>query len=168
MSKKLDEIDRHSKEVHDLLGRVPSWIIRNGIMAVVMLWMVLIAGSWFFQYPDIISAEVVVAAPANGAANNLTTVVRLNQSQAQKIKVGQKVNLKFDSYSYLKYGIVAGRVIGVALVPTHDSFPVEIMIAYPLVTESGQKLDFVQELAGTAEIVTEKVRLLTRILHTGE
>ena len=133
-----------------------------------MLWMVLIAGSWFFQYPDIIRGAVIVAEPINGEANTLTTVVRLNQGQAKKIKVGQKVNLKFESYPYLKYGMVSGRVIGVALVPTHDSYPVEIMLSYPLVTGSGQKIGFVQELAGTAEIVTEKRRLLDRILHYGE
>jgi len=167
MSKKLNEIDSHSKEVHDLLGRIPSWIIRNGTMAVVVLWVVLIAGSWVFQYQDIIRAEVVVTAPSDGQTNTLTTVVRLKQYLTEKVKVGQKVILKFDSYPYLKYGVVSGRVIGVASLPTHDSYPIEISVPYPMVTGSGEKVVFQQELSGTAEIVTEKERLLNRLLHAG-
>jgi hypothetical protein len=131
---------------------------------VVVLWAVLIAGSWFFQYPDIIRAEVVLAIPANGQVNTLTTVVRLQQNLAEKVKAGQTVNLKFESYPYLKYGMVAGRVISVASIPTHDGYPVEISFPYPLVTGSGEKIGFHQELMGTAEIVTEKQRLLRRIL----
>lgn len=60
MSKKLEDIETRSEEVQDLLGRVPSWITRNGIIMVVVILLLLITGSWFFKYPDIITASVVV------------------------------------------------------------------------------------------------------------
>jgi len=60
MSKKLEDIETRSEEVQDLLGRVPSWITRNGIIMVIVILLLLITGSWVFKYPDIITASVVV------------------------------------------------------------------------------------------------------------
>src|SRR5512133_989476 len=109
MSKKIDEIELRSKEVQDLLGKVPSWLIRNGIAMMMVLLIVLVSGSWLFKYPDIVSAPVVVVANTK-QPNSLTGYVKLKANVA-KIKIGQRVNLKFVSYPYLEYGMVTG-VIG--------------------------------------------------------
>ncbi len=163
MSKKIDEIDLRSKEVQDLLGRVPSWMIRNGIAMVMVLLIVLVAGSWFFKYPDIVTAPVVVAVDAE-RANSFTGHAKLRTNYA-KVRIGQRVNLKFVSYPYLEYGIVEGVVSKIASVPTGDSYVVEINLPNQLVSTYGKKLEFQQELCGTAEIITEDQRLLSRILQ---
>ena len=165
MSKKIDEIDLHSKEVQDLLGRVPSWLIRNGIVMVIMLLMVLIVGSWFFKYPDIVTAPVVVSAVETKNQSFLTGYVRLKMNYAGKVKIGQHVNLKFVSYPYLEYGTVKGVVSNVSTVPTGDFFELEVNLPDQLVSTYGKKFEFQQELSGTAEIITEDQRLLNRILH---
>ena len=163
MSKKIDEIELRSKEVQDLLGKVPSWLIRNGIVMVMVLLIVLVAGSWFFKYPDIVTAPVVVVANTK-QPNSLTGYVKLKANVA-KIKIGQRVNLKFASYPYLGYGIVKGVVGKIASIPTGDSYEVEVNLPNPLVSTYGKKLEFRQELSGTAEIITEDQRLLGRILQ---
>ena len=109
MSKKIDEIELHSKEVQDLMGRMPSWLIRNGIVMVILLLMVLVVGSWVFKYPDVITAPVVVTA----VPNNPTTFigyVQLKMNLSGKVQVGQRVNLKFANYPYMEYGVVKGVV----------------------------------------------------------
>ena len=163
MLKKIDEIELRSKEVQDLLGKIPSWLIRNGIVLVMVLLIVLVAGSWFFKYPDIITAPVVVAVDAK-RANSLTGCVKLKTNGA-KVKIGQCVNLKFAVYPYMEYGIVKGVVGKIASIPTGDSYEVEINLPDQLVTTYGKKLEFQQELSGTAEIITENQRLLSRILQ---
>jgi hypothetical protein len=165
MTKKLDEIDLHSKEVQDILGRIPSWLIRNGILMVIFLLTVFIAGSWFFKYPDIIAVPVVVYASENENPKSITTVIQLKRDLSASLKIGQNVNLKFSSYPYLKYGMVKGIVSGVSSLPVHDYYPVEITLSFPLVSTSGQEFKFQQELKGTAEISTEDRRLLDRILQ---
>lgn len=163
MSKKIDEIDLHSKEIQDLLGRVPSWLIRNGIVMVIILLVVLVAGSWFFKYPDIVTAPVFVAVDTKHA-NSLTGYVKL-KTNGGKVKTGQRVNLKFVSYPYLEYGIVKGVVSKIASVPTGDFYELEVILPDQLVSTYGKKFEFQQELSGTAEIITEDQRLLNRILH---
>ncbi len=163
MSKKVEEIDLHSKEVHDLLGRVPSWILRNGMIMVVIVLLILFSGSWLFKYPDIISAPVVVAADVNDSMS-ITGIVKLKWNTAGKVKVGQQVNLKFVSYPYLEYGIVKGVVNKVSSVPNGDFYMLEVSLPDMLNSTYGKKLVFQHELSGTAEIITEYQSLLKRIL----
>lgn len=165
MSQKLEDIETHSKEVQDLLGRVPSWLIRNGILMVIILLVVLVVGSWFFRYPDIVTAPVVVSALDTKNPTSLTGYVRLKMNYAGKVKTGQRVNLKFVSYPYLEYGTVKGVVSKISLVPTSDFYELEVNLPDQLVSTYGKKFEFKQELKGTAEIITEDQRLLDRILH---
>jgi len=164
MTKRIDDIDIHSKEVQDILGRMPSWLIRNGIVMVIMLLMVLVVGSWAFKYPDIITAPVVVTA----APNNPTTFVgyvQLKMNLTGKVQIGQRVNLKFANYPYLEYGVVKGVVSKISAIPNGESYALEVSLPGQMVSSYGKKLEFQQELKGIAEIITEDRRLLDRIIH---
>lgn len=163
MSKKIDEIDRHSQEVQDLLGKMPSWLIRNGTLLVIILVMVLVFGSWRFKYPDLVSGTATVT--INAADSSLLAgSVKIDGSDVEKIRTGQPVNLKFDSYPYLKFGLVRGVVGKISSVPKGEGYEVEIQLPGRLITTLGKELEFSQELKGSAEIVTEDISLLSRIL----
>jgi hypothetical protein len=162
MTKRIEEIELHSREVQDLLGKVPSWLIRNGTLVVLLLLGVLAAGSWFFKYPDRIVAPVVVVDGGTTPAS-LTGYVELSTSQIGKVRVGQRVNLKFVNYPYLQFGVVKGVVSRIAAKPAGDSYPLEVSLPGQLVTTLGKRLDFERELKGTAEIVTDPRSLLDRI-----
>ncbi|MCX6222325.1 MAG: hypothetical protein NTZ69_15245 [Bacteroidia bacterium] len=164
MSKKIDEIELHSKEVQDLMGRMPSWLIRNGIIMVILLLMMLVAGSWFFKYPDVITAPVVVTA-APDHPTTFVGCVQLSLNLSGKVQVGQRVNLKFASYPYMEYGVVEGVVSKISSVPNGETYALEVNLPGQMVSTFGKKLEFQQELKGTAEIITEERRLLDRILH---
>jgi len=163
MTKKIDEIDLHSREVQDLLGRIPSWLIRNGMIMVVSLLMVLLFGSWLFKYPDLVNGPVVVTID-KGKPSQLNGLFLLNHKEIKKIRTGQLVNLKFEIYPYLEFGVVRGVVGKISSVPSGGSYEVEIQLPCGLTTTFGKKLEFRQELKGNAEIVTEDIRLLNRIL----
>ena len=167
MSKKIDDIDLHSKEVQDLMGRMPSWLIRNGIVMVILLLMVLIAGSWLYKYPDIIAAPVVVTSEP-GNPTTLIGFVRLKMNPSGKVQIGQRVNLKFTNYPYMEFGVVKGIVSKISSIPNGDSYALEVNLPGQMVTTFGKRLEFQLELKGTAEIITEERRLLGRILHSGK
>jgi len=54
------KIELRSEEVQDILGHVPHWIIRWGILVVLIIVVLMIVGSWFFRYPDIRRASVMI------------------------------------------------------------------------------------------------------------
>jgi HlyD family secretion protein len=59
--KRNEEIELHSEEVNDILSRPPKWIISWGVTLIFIIILVLISGSVFFRYPEIITATVTVS-----------------------------------------------------------------------------------------------------------
>lgn len=53
-------IELRSEEVQELMGQVPSWILRWGITIVGILLVGLMIGSCLFKYPDTLSAELTI------------------------------------------------------------------------------------------------------------
>jgi multidrug resistance efflux pump len=106
--------------------------------------------------------EILAIVPANKeliVGRLLTTSYGSGQ-----ILTGQVVNIKFDSYPYEQFGIVKGAIKSKALVPNNDSYiSVEVILPQDLKTSYGQKLKFEQQMQGTAEIITQDRRLISRI-----
>jgi HlyD family secretion protein len=82
-----------------------------------------------------------------------------------KVKTGQLVNIKLSGYPYLEYGMVRGVVKSKSLVPAGDTYIIEIDLPEGLSTLYGKKLDFTQNMQGTAEIITEDIRLLQKLVN---
>jgi multidrug efflux pump subunit AcrA (membrane-fusion protein) len=91
--------------------------------------------------------------------------INLKMQRSGKVKPGQKVNIKLSGYPYLEYGMVRGVIKSKSLVPSRDAYIIEIDLPEGLTTLYGKKLDFTQNMQGTAEIITEDVRLLQKIIN---
>jgi len=91
--------------------------------------------------------------------------VRLKMQRSGKVKPGQVVNIKLSSFPYLEYGMVKGIVRTKSLVPSIDVYIIEIDLPDGLTTLYGRKLEFSQNMSGTAEILTEDLRLLQKLIN---
>ncbi len=91
--------------------------------------------------------------------------VNLPLRGAGKVKVGQRVNIRFDNFPYMEYGMVRGTVKSISLVPSNDNYIAEINLPQDLKTNYGIPLVFSQEMKGDAEIVTEDLRLIQRFFN---
>jgi len=58
--KEADQIEIKSEEVQEILGHVPSWIVRWGISVLFLTIILILFGSWLFRYPDIKRADIVI------------------------------------------------------------------------------------------------------------
>lgn len=54
------EIELYSEEVHDIMSEMPYWVLRKGITLLSVIVLIILIGSWFFKYPDIVRGEVIV------------------------------------------------------------------------------------------------------------
>lgn len=84
---------------------------------------------------------------------------------AGKVAIGQKVNVRFDNFPYMEYGIVKGQVKSISLVPNNANYIVEVELPQDVKTNYNIKLNFSQEMKGSAEIITEDLRLLQRLIN---
>ncbi len=91
--------------------------------------------------------------------------IDLKMERSGKVKPGQLVNIKLSGYPYLEYGMVRGVVKSKSLVPSGDAYIIEIELPDGLTTLYGTKLEFNQNMQGTAEIITKDIRLLQKIIN---
>jgi hypothetical protein len=58
--KKAENINLRSEDVQDILGRPPGWLVSYGIGTIFIVIIIVLTGSGFFSYPDIVRAPVVI------------------------------------------------------------------------------------------------------------
>jgi len=91
--------------------------------------------------------------------------VKLDFQGAGKVKAGQQANIQFANYPYMEFGMVKGVVRSISLAPSNNFYTAQIELPLGLETFYGTNLDFKQEMQGQAEIITEDIRLLERIIR---
>lgn len=82
-----------------------------------------------------------------------------------KVKVGQRTNIKFDSYPFQEFGSVDAVIESISLVPNNNQYIVTVALPNGLTTSYKKNLTFQQEMQGNAEIITEDLRILERIFN---
>lgn len=89
---KRNNIELRSEEVQDIMGQIPSWIVRYGITILFIVVFALIVGSYFFKYPDVIQAEMTLTSHhpvAQVVARTSGKISQLNVSDGEKVKSGE-------------------------------------------------------------------------------
>ena len=91
--------------------------------------------------------------------------LQLAVTGAGKVKEHQLVNIKLDNYPYMEYGTVQGKVQSISLVPAENFYQVTIQLPQNLQTNYNKKLGFAQQMNGTADIITENISVLERLVN---
>ena len=76
--------ETRSEEVQEIMGRMPSWIIRWGIMVVGIIVIGLFIGSNFIKYPDRVNANISITSD-----NPPVKIVAPNSGRIQRLLVKQ-------------------------------------------------------------------------------
>ncbi|MGB5553402.1 MAG: HlyD family secretion protein, partial [Flavobacteriaceae bacterium] len=83
-----------------------------------------------------------------------------------KIQPGQRVNIKLQNYPETEFGMLNGKVKSISQTPDSDGFYlVDVSLPKTLITSYNKEIEFKQEMRGTAEIITEDLRLLERFFY---
>lgn len=91
--------------------------------------------------------------------------ISLKMSRSGKVRPGQQANIKLSSYPYLEFGMLKGVIKSKSLVPSGDTYVIEVNLPSGLTTMYGRKLEFTQNMQGTAEIITDDISLLRKIIN---
>ncbi|PSL48030.1 hypothetical protein CLV51_102890 [Chitinophaga niastensis] len=153
----LEEV--RSEEVQEIMGKMPPWIVRSGITLIGILVLCAFGSAWFFRYPEVVPANVVITPYMQ------TYAVRGDVAAADtwKIKAGQKVLIKLTAYPYDEFGMLQGTVTSRAGVMTDSTFYVEIKLDNNLFTSTGKEIPPQFRLEGKAEILQEDRSILQRL-----
>lgn len=91
-----NNIEIRSEEVQEIMGTPPKWIIRWGIVIIMSVVFILLAGSFFYKYPDKINARVTII------------------SESPPIQIIARQNGKLDKIFVIdKQSVKAGDLLGI-------------------------------------------------------
>ena len=83
-----------------------------------------------------------------------------------KIKIGQPVNIRLANYPDREFGIIKGTIKSISLTPDKENnLLIDVSLPNGLKTSYNKNISFQQEMSGTADVVTEDLRLIERILY---
>ncbi|WP_316635095.1 HlyD family efflux transporter periplasmic adaptor subunit [uncultured Flavobacterium sp.] len=100
------------------------------------------------------------------AKNGFVGKVKAPALNSGKIKVGQKVNIRLANFPDREFGVLRGKIQNISLVPDKDgNLLLDVALPNGLETSYKKQILFQQEMKGSAEIVTEDLRLIERILY---
>lgn len=85
---------------------------------------------------------------------------------AGKLKVGQVVNIRLANYPDQEFGIIKGKVKSISLTPDSEgNLLIDISLPNGIETSYDKKIEFQQEMSGSADIITEDLRLIQRFFY---
>tara|TARA_B110001469_G_C9642595_1_gene323573 strand:+ start:645 stop:1955 length:1311 start_codon:yes stop_codon:yes gene_type:complete len=103
--------------------------------------------------------------------NEYIGTVQIPSQGFGKVKVGLTVHIKLDNYPYNEFGQLEGVVKEISLIPSivgeqkQSVYLAKVSLTKGLKTTYKKELEFKPEMSGTAEIVTEDLRLIERIFN---
>lgn len=111
------------------------------------------------------SGDNVFAVIPSNETNYIGKLKAIAQNSG-KIKMGQEVNIRLANYPDREFGIIKGKVKSISLTPDKDgNLLIDVSLPNGLKTSYKKDIAFQQEMSGNADIITEDLRLLERLLY---
>lgn len=93
-----------------------------------------------------------------------TGLMEISLIKENQIKTGQEVNIKLDRYPFMEYGILKGHIDAMNWLPSQSAYRIEVSLPDSLISSYGKKIELMQNMKGTADIITANHSLLDRII----
>ena len=98
--------------------------------------------------------------------SNFIGKIKAQALNSGKIKIGQDVTIRLANYPDTEFGIIKGKVIAISLTPDKDNnLLIDVSLPIGLKTSYKKQIAFQQEMTGNADIITEDLRLIERLLY---
>jgi multidrug resistance efflux pump len=97
---------------------------------------------------------------------NMIAKLRVPSLNSGKIKLGQKVIIRLSNFPDREFGVLKGLITSISLLPNSDGMLLlDVTLSDGLKTTYHKSITFQQEMIGSADIVTEDLRLIERLLY---
>lgn len=149
----------YSVAAEQLLNEINNWelnyVLKASVSGIVSFTQI----RYVNQY---VTANEIVFNIVPGEKEQLIGKAMLPAQRSGKVKVGQRVIIRFTSYPDQEFGIVKGQVSSISLVPNQNNYMIEILLPDRLHTNYKKELPFSPEMEAQADIITDDLRLIER------
>lgn len=103
----IDNIELRSEKTRQIIGMVPSGIVRYGTLIITIIIAILLAVSYFVPYPENLQTNATVVVDADGRLN---VCAYIPYSHINTIHEGMCVEIEFEGYPSADYGYVSTTI----------------------------------------------------------
>ena len=121
---------------------------------------------FFFENQYITSGKILVSVIPDYDNKDYFGIAKMPLQNSGKVALGQKVNIKLLGYPENEFGMILGVIESISDIPNEDVYLVKVKLKKGLETTFDKEISFKQNIKGTAEIITEDLRLIERFVYT--
>ncbi len=121
---------------------------------------------FFSENQYVTNGKILVSVIPNHNNQDYFGVAKMPIVNSGKVKLNQKVNIKLLGYPEKEYGMVLGTIDNIADIPNDDKYLVKVKLNQGLKTTFNKEITFKQNIKGSAEIITDDLRLIERFIYT--
>jgi HlyD family secretion protein len=102
-SKENQRIEIRSEGVQEILGMIPSWIVRWGMVMFFLIICLILFGSWVFKYPHMVKSRIIITTenpPSSSIARTNGRIMELFVEDNQFVEEGQVLALIENTANY--------------------------------------------------------------------
>jgi len=118
----------------------------------------------FWNTNQIIKAGDILATVIPDERSRIIVRANVPVSGLGRVRVGQEVNIKLSGFPYMEFGVIKGKIKSLSLVPANDVYIAEIDLVSGMRSTYKIELNFISEMTGTADIITDNSRLIFRLI----
>ena len=118
----------------------------------------------FWNKNQIIKAGDILATVIPEERSRIIVRANVPASGLGRVRVGQEVNIKLSGFPYMEFGVIKGKIRSLSLVPANDVYIAEIDLVNGMKSTYNIELNFISEMTGTADIITDNSRLIFRLI----
>jgi len=161
---KKDNIELRSKDIQEVIGKIPPIIIRIGISIIILVVLLILVFVSSLEYPEYVKAPAI-AKKTELETHAFVFEIYVHAENIINIKINQPVFLNIDQYPESEYGLFQGNIDSVKniLFTKEDK---KYYIAYSSIDFSIIKDTIsLKELTGIAEIEINRKKIINIIVN---
>jgi len=154
----IDNIELRSEKTRQIIGMVPSGIVRYGTLIIAVIIAVLLAVSYFVPYPENLQADATVEINTDGEVN---VCAYIPYSHINTIHEGMSAQLEFEGYPSADYGYVSTTILHID--KTVQNINGQNYFKVYLNSQSNNTITLLEGMNGTANILISNKSVLQKL-----
>lgn len=151
------QIELRSEKIRHIIGKIPSPLIRLGILGISLIVIGLFVAAGFIRYPENLCAK------AEGDNSGKEVLLTIPYSSINEIHVGMKVQIEWEGYPVKQFGYGKGTIISVnktVLKQDEKNYFLAIVTLEP-----ASRIEVQYQMQGTAFILISNETILSKIIR---
>ncbi len=155
----IDNIELRSEKTRQIIGMVPSRIVRYGTLIISVIIIALLASAYLTPYPDNLQVNAMVADTED---NEQQIQAYVPYSYVSTIHEGMNAYIEFDGYSSADYGYVSAIITHIKKdvnnINGQNYFKVDLKI------KNNNDIELYEGMKGTANVLISDKSILQKML----